>query len=282
MTTETTAAPAAPAATATPAAPAAPAAAPAAAESLYGAAAAAPAAPAAPAAAPAGGDDPPAWLPEKFRVMADGKLDLSASAQKLASSYAHAEKRIGSGDLPPEAPDAYAYTPPEEYKDLPLDAELSTAFKERAHKAGLTQSQYEMVMGEYFRIVPAMMEGRAAVSAADARAKLQEVWKDPGDYQAQMGNAQRFVTSLPEGLRAQFIGNYGTDPILAQVAAHFGREMREDRPAGGMGVQSSSGSAEQLMASEAYRNPKHVDHARVSAQVADIFRRQYGANPVAR
>ena len=276
MTTDTTAAPAAPAATATPAAPAAPAAAPAAAESLYGAA------PAAPAAAPAGGDDPPAWLPEKFRVMADGKLDLSASAQKLANSYAHAEKRIGSGDLPPEAPDAYAYTPPEDFKDLPLDAELSAAFKERAHKAGLTQSQYEMVMGEYFRIVPAMMEGRAAVSAADARAKLQEVWKDPGDYQAQMGNAQRFVTSLPEGLRAQFIGNYGTDPIMAQVAAHFGREMREDRPAGGLGVQSSSGSAEQLMASEAYRNPKHVDHARVSAQVADIFRRQYGANPVTR
>ncbi len=282
MTTETTAAPAAPAATATPAAPAAPAAAPAAAESLYGAAAAAPAAPAAPAAAPAGGDDPPAWLPEKFRVMAEGKLDLQASAQKLASSYAHAEKRIGSGDLPPEAPDAYAYTPPEDFKDLPLDAELSAAFKERAHKAGLTQSQYEMVMGEYFRIVPAMMEGRAAVSAADARAKLQEVWKDPGDYQAQMGNAQRFVTSLPEGLRAQFIGNYGTDPILAQVAAHFGRDMREDRPAGGMGVQSSSGSAEQLMASEAYRNPKHVDHARVSAQVADIFWRQYGPNRVAR
>lgn len=282
MTTETTAAPAAPAATATPAAPAAPAAAPAAAESLYGAAAAAPAAPAAPAAAPAGGDDPPAWLPEKFRVMAEGKLDLQASAQKLANSYAHAEKRIGSGDLPPEAPDAYAYTPPEDFKDLPLDAELSAAFKERAHKAGLTQSQYEMVMGEYFRIVPAMMEGRAAVSAADARAKLQEVWKDPGDYQAQMGNAQRFVTSLPEGLRAQFIGNYGTDPILAQVAAHFGRDMREDRPAGGMGVQSSSGSAEQLMASEAYRNPKHVDHARVSAQVADIFWRQYGPNRVAR
>ena len=214
--------------------------------------------------------------------MAEGKLDLQASAQKLASSYAHAEKRIGSGDLPPEAPDAYAYTPPEDFKDLPLDAELSTAFKERAHKAGLTQAQYEMVMGEYFRIVPAMMEGRAAVSAADARAKLQEVWKDPSDYQAQMGNAQRFVTSLPEGLRAQFIGNYGTDPIMAQVAAHFGREMREDRPAGGLGVQSSSGSAEQLMASEAYRNPKHVDHARVSAQVADIFRRQYGANPVAR
>lgn len=278
MTTETTAAPAAPAAPETTAAPAAPAAAPAAAESLYGAS---PAAPAATAAATAAGEAP-AWLPEKFRVIADGKLDLSASAQKLANSYAHAEKRIGSGDLPPEAPDAYAYTPPEEYKDLPLDAELSTAFKERAHKAGLTQSQYEMVMGEYFRIVPAMMEGRAAVSAADARAKLQEVWKDPGDYQAQMGNAQRFVTSLPEGLRAQFIGNYGTDPILAQVAAHFGREMREDRPAGGLGVQSSSGSAEQLMASDAYRNPKHVDHARVSAQVADIFRRQYGANPVTR
>ena len=283
MTTDTTAAPAAPAApAATPAAPAAAAApaapAPAAAESLYGAP---PAAPAAPAAANADGE-PPAWLPEKFRVMAEGKLDLSASAQKLASSYAHAEKRIGSGDLPPEAPDAYAYTPPEDFKDLPLDAELSAAFKERAHKAGLTQSQYEMVMGEYFRIVPAMMEGRAAVSAADARAKLQEVWKEPRDYQEQMGNAQRFVTSLPEGLRAQFIGNYGTDPILAQVAAHFGREMREDRPAGGLGVQSSSGSAEQLMASEAYRNPKHVDHARVSAQVADIFRRQYGANPVAR
>ncbi len=280
MTTETTAAPAAPAATPTaPAATAAPAApAPAAAESLYGAP---PDAPAAPAAANADGE-PPAWLPEKFRVMAEGKLDLQASAQKLASSYAHAEKRIGSGDLPPEAPDAYAYTPPEDFKDLPLDAELSAAFKERAHKAGLTQSQYEMVMGEYFRIVPAMMEGRAAVSAADARAKLQEVWKDPGDYQAQMGNAQRFVTSLPEGLRAQFISNYGTDPVLAQVAAHFGREMREDRPAGGLGAPGGSGSAEQLMASEAYRNPKHVDHARVSAQVADIFRRQYGANPVTR
>jgi hypothetical protein len=276
--TTTTAAPA-PAAAALAAAPAAPAPAPAQ-ETLFTAAA-----PAAPAPAPAPGapapaptaTDVPAWLPEKYRVLgADGKLDLSASSQKLAEGYSAAQKRIGTGDLPPDDPAKYTFTVPEALKDVKLDESLTNAFRTEAHKAGLTQSQYEFVMGKYFELVPGLLDGAAKVTAEQARSELQQVWKSPAEYEANMSNAQRAIAAAPAELQQAIVERFGTDPVFAQFAALWGKQTREDRPPNGAAAPAAPAAADALMASEAYHNPKHPDHARVSAQVQAHFKRQFG------
>jgi hypothetical protein len=209
----------------------------------------------------------------------DGKLDLAASSQKLAEGYANAEKRIGAGDVRPDTPDAYTFTPPEEFKDIPLDPEMAGAFRQRAHEAGLSPKQYEFVMGEYFKLVPSVLDGAAAVSAEQARGELQKVWTAPAAFEAGLNNAERARQALPEALRDQVRSKYGTDPLFLQVAAHFGSQMREDKPPTPQGNGGADNTVESLMRSEAYSNPKHPDHARVSEQVRKHYEGRYGAAP---
>ena len=61
--------------------------------------------------------------------------------------------------------------------------------------------------------------------------------------------------------------------------AHFGAQMREDAPPRDVGGGTAQ-TVEQLMASEAYRNPKHSDHLRVSAQVRAHYDKVAGTAPV--
>lgn len=275
-------APAAPA----PAPAATPAPAPAASQALFQVAAApTPAAPAsapgaspAPAPAPAA-DGLPEWLPEKYRVMgADGKLDMAASSQKLAEGYKHAEKRLGSGDIPPAKPEDYAVTVPEELKDLALDDAATNAFRADAHKAGLTQAQFDLVMSKYYSMVPGLLNSAAKVGADEARTALQAVWTAPADYQANMADMQLAIHKAPAELQSKLAEKFGTDPDFIQFAAHMGKAWKEDRPAQSAATQQG-GDAQTLMASEAYRNPKHPQHAAVSAQVSAAFARQYGNSP---
>lgn len=234
----------------------------------------------APAAAPAGAPvAAPDWLPEKYRVTgADGSLDLVASSQKLAEGYAHAQRRIGTGDLPPDDPSKYTFAMPEALKDVPLDPSLTDAFRAEAHKHGLTQQQYEFVMGKYFDLVPSLLDGAAKITADEARTQLQQVWKSPAEFEAQMSNAQRAISLAPADVR-EALAELGTNPTFARFAAWVGGQMREDAPPRSSGTLQSSGSASELMASEAYRNPKHPEHARVSEQVRELFRRQHGEAP---
>lgn len=247
--------------------------------------------PAPPAPAPAPGQPPspapapgaPAefdWLPEKYQVKgADGKLDLAASSKKLSEGYAAAAKRIGTGDLPPETPDAYTFKVPDTLKDAPV-SEVLQPFRERAHKAGLTQAQFEFVAGEYFELVPQMLDGAAKVSADQARAELQKVWTSPGDYEQNLSAAQRAVASVPEALQGQLHEKLGTDPVFLQFAAALGREMREDRPPGGGGGDGDrAATMEQLMAHPAYRDPKHAEHKQVSERARLLAEKLHGSAP---
>lgn len=209
---------------------------------------------------------------------ADGALDMAASSQKLAEGYAAAQRRIGTGDLPPDDPSKYTFTVPEALKEVKLDDELTSAFRTEAHKAGLTQSQYEFVMGKYFELVPGLLDGAAKVTADQARGELQQVWKSPTEFEANMSSAQRAIHAAPAELQAQIVERFGTDPVFAQFAALWGKQMREDKPTAAAAPAAPS-PADALMASEAYRNPKHPEHARVSAQVAEHFKRRYGEMP---
>jgi hypothetical protein len=68
---------------------------------------------------------------------------------------------------------------------------------------------------------------------------------------------------------------------VLRALAHFGAQLREDRPPadGGGGAQQVQ-TVEQLIGSEAYRNPKHADHARVSQAVREHYAKTTGTTPI--
>jgi hypothetical protein len=232
--------------------------------------------PATPAATtPAPGSQPPAehaYIPEKFRVLGqDGKLDLETSAQKLAESYQHAVRRIGSGDVPPERPDGYQVKLPEQFADVELPPEAFEPFKERAHQAGLTPSQFEFVIGEYLQALPALMQSGTRVSREEAQTALEQAWGSPVEVKANMDAVERAVAVAPPELQSEIRQKYATDPTFWRFAAIFGKETREDRPASSAGGTAPIGDITAVMQSEAYRNAKHPDHAKVSAAVRRHF-----------
>jgi len=242
----------------------------------------APASPAAASPAPAG--QPPvehAYIPEKFRVIGqDGKLDLETSAQKLAQSYEHAVRRIGSGDVPPERPDGYQVKLPEQFADVELPPEAFEPFKERAHQAGLTPAQFEFVIGEYLQALPSLMESSTKVSREEAQAALNEAWGSPVEVKANMAAVERAVSVAPPELQEQIRQKYGTDPTFWRFAAMFGKEVGEDRPGGFSGSKAPIGDVTAVMQSEAYRNAKHPDHAKVSEAVRRHFESLHSGNAV--
>jgi len=237
--------------------------------------------PADPAAAPAGA---PAWLtkvPEKFHVKtADGKYDAEATLAKQAESYTHLEKH--RGPQPPATASDYKFTAPEAFKDIKLDDALSAAFRERAHKAGYSQEQYQMAVEAHLEMMPGVLDAALKLAANECRAELQKVWQAPQEFEAGLADAQRAVNSAPEAIREDIWSRFGRDPAFIRFAASMGKEMREDKP--GNPGQAATGAADQsgveaLMASEAYRNPKHPDHAGTTARVQAFWRRAYGDSP---
>lgn len=233
----------------------------------------------APAPAPADAD-PWAAVPEKYHVKGeDGVIDQTATLAKLNAGYTNLSKRLGTGDVAPETPEAYTYTPPEQFKDIPLDDALTNGFKAEAHKAGMSQKQYEFVMNKYFELVPQVLNSVANLTKEEARAELGKVWTTPAEFDAGVQAAERALGAAPESLRAQVFERFGRDPLFIQFAASFGKEMREDTPPGGGGSASGADTVQALLASEAYRNPRHPDHAATSEKVRKHFEKSAGTAP---
>lgn len=244
-----------------------------------------------PAAAPAvaaplapGADGAPAWaakVPEKFHVKAaDGKVDVEATLLKQAESYTHLEKL--RGPQPPATASDYKFVAPEAFKDVALDDSLSASFREKAHKAGLSQEQYQMVVEQHLELMPGVLDATLKLAANECRAALQQVWKAPNEFEAGLADAQRAVNGAPAAIRDDVWARFGRDPAFIQFAASMGKEMREDTP--GNPSQASTTAADMtgvqaLMASDAYRNPKNAEHAQVTARVQAFFKRVHGDAP---
>jgi hypothetical protein len=229
-------------------------------------------------------DGAPAWLvkvPEKFHVKtADGKYDAEATMAKQAESYTHLEKL--RGPQPPATASDYKFVAPEAFKDIKLDDALSASFRERAHKAGMSQDQYQMAVEAHLEMMPGVLDATLKLAANECRAELQKVWAAPHEFEAGLADAQRAVNGAPAAMRDDVWARFGRDPAFIQFAASMGKEMREDKP--GNPGQATTGAADQsgveaLMASEAYRNPKHPDHAGTTARVQAFWKRAYGDNP---
>ncbi len=217
------------------------------------------------------------FIPEKYQVKKDdGSLDLEASARKLAESYGHLEKRLGSGDVPPKSPDEYQITVPDSLKDAwnPKEDAKLQAFLKDAHAKGFTQNQVDYAISQYLEIAPQLVEGSRALSADDCVADLKKTWTTDAQYKAEVGKAYKAAVAYGGGDAEGIIRDYGNDPRIVRMMARIGGELGEDKSLNPGGTQQGGGTVESLMASEAYTNPKHPDHARVSAQVKAHFDRQ--------
>jgi hypothetical protein len=256
-------APAAPAASTAPATP--PASAPAPASAIASGADPAASAPAV---------DPKPWdfIPEKFQVKAaDGTIDHEASARKVAEHRTNLEKRLGSGDIRPATAAEYKMpTLPEALKDAKMDDALLGQFREDAHKAGFSQTQFDLALGKYFELAPALVGAGQKFTADDTVADLKKTWGD--SYQANSQNAWRGLTQISSvaGLTVEQVDSeLGNSPAFNKIMAAVGAQMREDRapnPQAGAGAGNSDAEAAKIQMSEAFRNPKHPDHAAASAK----------------
>jgi len=219
-------------------------------------------------------------IPEKYQVKKeDGSLDIEASSLKLAEAYGHLEKRLGTGDAPPKSAEEYEIKVPDALKDVwkPAEDPLLTEFLKDAHAAGFTQKQIDLAMSRYLELAPKLVAGSSQLSADDCVAQLKTEWKTDDDYKAGVGKAYQAAVAYFGQDADAMIKEYGNDPRLIRGLARIGAEMGEDKTPNSGGGSVSGDSIAGLMASEAYTNPKHADHARVSKQIADHFQRQAAA-----
>lgn len=254
-------------------APVAPAASPAAAADPAAAPATDAPAAAAKSALSAGTDDwTPAKVPEKFHVKgADGELDINATFRKVSEHRDNLEKRLGAGGVRPKTADEYKL--PETFADMKLDEAGAKAWRAEAHEMGLSQAQYEKVMGKYLEIAPQLVSAGKEVTAEDTIASLTEVWKENTKPQisAAYGVAQRLASKTGVSME-EMEASIGNNPIAIRMLAALAPELREDStPAAANGAIGGGKTIQELMAHPAYSNAGHPEHAAISKQVRDHY-----------
>lgn len=222
-------------------------------------------------------------IPEKHRVMkADGTFDIEASFGKVEEHRAALEKRIGAGDsIRPKAAADYTFALPKDLEGLwePAKDPKFTAFRDKAHEAGLSQSQFEFVVGQYLESASALATGAASLSSEEAIADLRKTWAQPAEYDKHMSASLMAVEHYAgdQAAAQKLVERYGNDPDFVRLMAKVGGDMGEGKtiPRGDAAGQS----IEELIRSDAYLDPKHKDHAAAAARVQQAYRRKYGDAP---
>lgn len=217
-----------------------------------------------------------AQIQEKFLIKKeDGTVDWEKSAQKQAQSYEALEKRIGSNDAPPKSAEDYVINVPDNLKealgdDFKEDPMLQGFLKD-AHAAGMSQKQVDLAVGKYLEAIPALAGEVQKLSADDCTAELKQEWKTDAEFKSGVESAKRAAIGYFGNDAEQIIQKYGNDPALIRGLAKIGKEMGEDNSVNPESALGGSQTVDELMASEAYSNPKHADHAKVSKQVSNYF-----------
>lgn len=221
-----------------------------------------------------GGEQQQEWaLPEKFAVKTDsGELDYKASIQQLGKSYGELEKRLGGGDAPPASDADYKVEGIDGFDFEQFKAnDENKAFLKSAHAKGLTNAQLGFVLGEYNRIIPEVVSNVVRMNTDECAATLTKEWGDSADTNFKAA----FRAGQAAGLTEEQMNDpaIGSNPTVIKLLAFYGSQLNEDRPPSG-GAFSGGDDIKSLLASEAYRDPKHPDHARTYAKVEKYYQTQ--------
>lgn len=156
----------------------------------------------------------------------------------------------------------------DDFKAIPENQE----FLERAREAGLSSEHLGFLLGEYNQLIPALMEGNAALDNEACISAMKETWG--GETDANFGFARAAANNAIQNgiLTAEEVNSpeFGNNPLVLKMAAYFGSQLQEDSPPANT-QQTGTEDIQSLIASEAYMNESHPDHKRVYAQVANHF-----------
>ena len=160
----------------------------------------------------------------------------------------------------------------DDFKAIPENQE----FLERAREAGLSSEHLGFLLGEYNQLIPALMEGNAALDNEACITAMKETWG--GETDANFGFARAAANNAIQNgiLTAEEVNSpeFGNNPLVLKMAAYFGSQLQEDTPPANT-QQSGALDVQSLMKSEAYLNVNHPDHKRVFAQVEGFYQKQY-------
>lgn len=219
-----------------------------------------------PAAAPA--------IPEKYQVKKeDGTLDIEASSLKLAEAYGHLSKRMGSGDVPPKSAAEYQIAVPEALKDSwnPAEDKPLQDFLTAAHAKGFTQGQIDLALETYHQIAPGLVQGNVQLSNEECTAELRKDWATDEAFKDGVDLSYKAAIAYAGEDAEALMTKYGNDPMIIKAFARVGKELGEDRSINPGSELPGGTSVESLLVSDAYANPKHPDHAKVSKQISDHY-----------
>ena len=234
--------------------------------------------------------DDHSWIPGKYRVMAGEKgketLDVEASSKKVAEAHTALEKRAGELGLPPEKAADYKITLPE---GSTLNMEMLQgpqldAFKESAHKGGMTQKQFDVAVGAHLQGLNDFVAGLAEQGAAMAK---DELAKDP-DWQGQnlspqLKLAYRTFQAFATTEEAAEIDRIGNNPVFLKVLARIGKDLGEDRLGRGTGTAAALGqdALDNLMrAGGPYWDAQHAEHKKYVDAVTRHFEATRGTKQI--
>lgn len=229
-------------------------------------------------------------FPSKYTVKNDdGTVNIEQTARKLNEGYSHLAKKMGeTGGLVPDSPDGYKIE--FDAKSLGLTEDISpemlkndTEFNEfvsKAHSAGFTNEQINLVVGEYLQAIQSVFERKMDDDKAEAQKILSETWKTPDELNRNLSSAKKAFEYFASDEEKAQIDSIGNNPVIISLLAKIGNTMREDSPILQTQSSESRDSISSLMMSEAYIDEKHPDHNRVYNQVAKYYRDTVGEETV--
>jgi len=214
----------------------------------------------------------PPHVPAKFWNAEKGEIN----AEAWGNSTKALESRMKDIGLPPKSADEYKFDPPAAFKDagLDLDPALAKQMRDDALAQGLTQKQYEWIMGKYYSELEGMVNMSAKVGGERLRADLMTHYKTPEAMQQNVSLALSVVKAYGDDAElAAAMGPQGNTPAwVYRVLAKVGKELKEDPGAQNDGILAQDDIGELMRGKPGdedapYWNPQHPQHKSVVAKV---------------
>lgn len=214
----------------------------------------------------------PKHIPGKFWNAEKGEPNLEA----WSKSYGDLEGRIRDVGLPPKSADEYKFDPPAALKDagVDIDPDRNKAFRDEAFKAGLTQKQFEFVMGKYYSSVEELVSHGERVDRANTMKALTDHYKTSDAVQENVKAAYAVFQAYADEEEMKHLFRVVNDPIAVRVLAKINKELQEDRGLGADSVLAAESVDELMAAGGPYWDASHPQHARVKAKVTQHFEAQ--------
>lgn len=225
----------------------------------------------------------PAWettVPVKFRE--GGKADGAINHGAIYKGYSELESAMRNVGKPPAKAEEYKFDLKEEHL---LTPEALTGLRGKAHGAGFTQGQFELLANETLGLLDAA--SRELVldlvgTKEDCDKELLKLWPDAtknSDSRKAANRAFKAYFGNDDNVR-KLVGN---NPKFMAGLAALGAELKEDAPATGAGSSGESPESvdaeiQKEMANPAYTNPFHKDHVAQKAKVTQLFEKRYGSS----